>query len=395
MKYIVCLGDGMADLPIDELGGKTPLEVADTPHIDWITRHGQSGLVHTVPGPFTPGSDVANMGILGYDPSQYYTGRGPIEAAAMGIKPGPGQVIFRCNLVTIIDNVMTSFTAGHVDNEDGSALLNELNEAFSGSLVTFFSGVSYRNIALFPEHLVDVTTTAPHDITDQNVTPYWPQGNPANEIRDIVLKAREILRQSPINQRRIASGQLPVTDIWPWSQGTMPNLPSFKERHGVTGGIVTAVDLLRGLAALTDLEFPLVSGATGFLDTNYQGKVSATLDILSRHPFGFIHIEAPDECGHLGDYAKKIQAIEDFDRHVVGPIRAYQHTHGDVAIMVLPDHPTPCSLKTHIKAPIPVAVYHPGITPDSSTVYSENGVRSGTFNFDTPWDMMDAFLAIK
>jgi len=383
----------MADLPIPELGDLTPLEFAKTPNMDWVVANGQGGLVSTVPPNLSPGSDVANMGILGYDPQQYYSGRGPIEAAAMGISPQPGQVVFRCNLVTIQDGIMKSFTAGHVENEDGAALLQELNAAFSGAMIQFFPGVSYRNIALFPEGLVDVTTTAPHDITDKPVGSWWPQGPGAVGISEIVETARRVLAESPVNERRIRAGKLPVTDIWPWSQGPMPFLPSFKERHGVTGGIVTAVDLLRGLAHLTGLEYPFVEGATGFLDTNYSGKVAAAFDILERHPFVFIHIEAPDECGHLGDFKKKIQAIEDFDRHVVGPVLAYQREHENVSVIVLPDHPTPCALKTHINAPIPVGVYYPGILVDDAVTYSESGVVAGRFNYDTPWEMMDAFLS--
>ena len=392
-RYIVCLGDGMSDLPIPALGNKTPLEYADTPNMDWIALNGQAGLVSTVPKELSPGSDVANMGILGYDPRHYYSGRGPIEAAAMGISPGPGQVVFRCNLVTIQDDVMVSFTSGHVDSEDGAALLAELNEAFFGSLIQFFPGVSYRNIALFPSEWVGVETTAPHDITDQVVGPYWPRGDGAIGIADVVAKARLVLEASPVNARRIREGKLPVTDIWPWSQGKMPVLPSFKDQHGVTGGIVTAVDLLRGLAQLTGLEYPRVDGATGFLDTNYKGKVAAAFEILERHPFVFIHIEAPDECGHLGDHDKKVQAIEDFDCNVVGPVLEYQRTHGDVSVLVMPDHPTPCALKTHINSPVPVAVVYPGINRDAAATYSETGVCPGRFNFDTPWDMMNVFLS--
>jgi 2,3-bisphosphoglycerate-independent phosphoglycerate mutase len=311
----------------------------------------------------------------------------------MGISAGPGQVIFRCNLVTIQEGNMVSFTAGHVENEDGLELIAELNRAFSGTLVQFFPGVSYRNIALLPESLVGLQTSAPHDITDKPVGPHWPQGTAEAEMTMLIEKARVILAASPVNARRIQAGKLPVTDIWPWSQGVTPQLPSFKDRHGLSGGIVTAVDLLRGLAYLTGLEYPMVHGATGFLDTNYANKMAAALDILDRHPFVFIHIEAPDECGHLGDEFKKVQAIEDFDRNIVGPVLAYQRSQGDVSVLVLPDHPTPCVYKTHINEPIPAAVYYPGIVPDSVTSYSESAVRNGSFNFESSWEMIDAFFA--
>lgn len=394
-KFIVCLGDGMSDLPIEALGGQTPLQVAKTPNMDWIARNGQAGLVHTVPDGLSPGSDVANMGILGYDPRVYYSGRGPIEAAAMGIAPGTGQVVFRCNLVCIQDGIMRSFTSGHIENEDGAALITELNASFEDEKIDFFAGVSYRNIVLMPELLVSLKTTAPHDISDQKVAGYWPQGQAGDEMARILDKARMVLAESSVNQRRVSSGKLPATDIWPWSQGVMPSLPSFHERHGVTGGIVTAVDLLRGLAHLTQLEYPYVEGATGFLDTNYQGKVAAAFEVLQRHPFVFVHIEAPDECGHLGDFQKKIQAIEDFDRNVVGPVLEYRKEHGDVSILVLPDHPTPCGLKTHTNDPVPVAMIHSGIHSDSVTEYSELGVVNGAFNFSNPWEMMSAFLSAR
>ncbi|MGE4170498.1 MAG: cofactor-independent phosphoglycerate mutase [Candidatus Margulisiibacteriota bacterium] len=391
-KFIVCLGDGMADLPIDRFNGKTPLQFAKTPNMDWLAAKGQSGLVHTVPAGLNPGSDVANMGILGYDPRLYYTGRGPIEAASMGVPVEDNQVIFRCNLVTLQDGVMADFTAGHITTEEADAILVSLNAHFEGRGLTFFTGVSYRHILRMDQRFLDLKTHAPHDVTDKAVAPYWPSGSTAAELMALVDEAAELLRTHPVNVGRLSEGKKPVTHIWPWSQGRYPSLPSFKEIWGLTGGIVTAVDLLRGLATLTGLESPAVKGATGFLDTNYEAKVQAGLEILKNNDFLYLHVEAPDECGHMGDPELKVQAIEDFDREIVGRVLDYVAKHDDVHVLVLPDHPTPCALKTHSHAPVPYALYYSGIEADAVQAYDETSATGSGVEFDTPWDLMRHFL---
>jgi 2,3-bisphosphoglycerate-independent phosphoglycerate mutase len=387
-KVIVCLGDGMSDEPIAALGGKTPLQVAVTPNMDAIAKRGQAGLIHTVLPGMSPGSDVANMGLLGYDPRLYYTGRGPIEAASMGIVPGENEIVFRCNLVNIQDNHMHSFTSGHIETADADALLAVLNQHFANKGVRFYTGVSYRHIMVADKSFLGLACTAPHDITDKDVTPYWPKGEGELQLSSLIAEAREVLATASVNVSRKMSGKLPATDIWPWSQGCLPALPSFKSEFGVQGGIVTAVDLLRGLGCLTGLETPHVPGATGFLDTDYAGKVAAGLSLLETGDFAYIHIEAPDECGHLGDYTKKIQAIEDFDRQVVGPVLAYMETQPNVRVAVLPDHPTPCALKTHTSDPVPVAIVGADIVPDQAVAYDEVSATLGELRFSVPWALL-------
>lgn len=391
MKYIVCLGDGMADWPIKSLGDRTPLQAAKTPTMDLMAQQGQSGRVLTVPSHLKPGSDVANIGILGYDPSLYYTGRAPIEAASMGLRIPDGQLAFRCNLVTIQEDVMVDFTAEHVSSAEGEALLATLNSELSFFGVQFFPGVSYRNLALWDDRLAALSCTPPHDVTDKEIRPYLPQGKGADRVAKLVVAARLILAAHPVNRARIDKGLLPVTDIWLWGQGKMPNLPLFETQHGLTGGMVTAVDLLKGIGQLIGFETPDVEGATGFLDTNYAGKVETGLRLLESHDFVFIHIEAPDEAGHMGREDLKVEAIEAFDSQVVSPILAYAKQRSDVRIMVLPDHPTPCALKTHTSDRVPFLIYGAGISAGLATAFNETEV-SAALSFDTPWELLAYFL---
>lgn len=392
-KYIVCLGDGMADEPIASIGNKTPLQAARTPNMDYFSELGCNGLVHTVPGPFPPGSDVANMGILGYNPELYYTGRAPIEAASLGLTLQPTQIAFRCNLVSIQNGVMTSFTSDHISTEDATELIQYLNTCFANENITFYPGVSYRHIAVLEDTYNHLSTTPPHDITDKPVADFLPKGDEQDFVRYLMEKSAEYLKDHPINVRRRAEGRHATTHIWLWSQGKMPQLPSFKSQFGVTGGIVTAVDLLKGLGKLSGLETPFVEGATGFIDTNYKGKIEASFSILDRHDFVYIHIEAPDEAGHLGDVDIKIKAIEDFDTHVMGPVREYVATHDDVRVLILPDHPTPCAIKTHTSSPVPFVLYSKTMEKDAVRHYDEASAAEGSLSFSTPWDLMHQFVS--
>jgi len=394
-KFIICLGDGMADEPLEILEKKTPLQAAKTPHMDYFAQHGQVGLVHTVPQGMYPGSDVANMAILGYDPRLFYTGRGPIEAAAMKITVPKGLLVFRCNLVTIEDGIMKDFTADHISNEEGAALFQELSTHFSKDKAQFFPGVGYRNILLLEEKFANLRCTAPHDITDKEVSTYLPKGELEDEMLAFINECQAILAQSEINKNRIKNGKSPATSIWPWSQGPMPKMPSFKETHGRTGGIVTAVDLLRGLAQLTGLEFPYVEGATGFIDTNYKAKMDASFKILENNDFVYIHIEAPDECGHMGDALLKTQAIEDFDKNVIQPVRDYVAKNPDTHVLILPDHPTPCHLKTHSHAPVPFIWYSPEQSGPHAPTYDEFSAEKTGIVFDSSWELTSSFLQKK
>ena len=391
-KYIICLGDGMADHPIKALHNKTPLETAHTPNIDSISSQGYLGLADTVPQGFSPGSDVANMGILGYDPAKYYTGRGPIEAASLNISLNERELIFRCNLVTVSNNHLVDFTSEHISTEESAQLINELNTHFNNKGVRFIAGVSYRHIMVVDEKYAELNTIAPHDIIDQPITTHLPHGPNQNPFLAIINQANTIIENSPINKKRIQANKKPANHIWPWSQGKYPSMPPFKEKYGLTGGIVTAVDLLKGLGVLTQLETPDVPGATGFIDTNYANKMKAALKLLEHHDFCYLHIEAPDEAGHMGDSQLKIKAIEDFDKHIVGPTLDYQKQHPDTVIMVLPDHPTPCDIKTHTHEPIPFCYYYPNYPTPSTYTYTEKNAKKTQQYIHSPWALLQQFL---
>lgn len=385
----------MSDLPLKELGGKTPLQYAATPNMDWIAKNGQTGLIKTVPDGFKPGSDVANLSVLGYDPRKYYTGRGPIEAVSIGIDIPDGQIAFRCNLVTIQDETMVDFTAGHISTEESAELLAGLNNQLQFPQVRFYAGTSYRNMMLIDDAFLDLECVPPHDITDKQVTLFLPKGTNQIKMQKLMADCRAILNQSVGNKKRQAAGKRPATDIWPWGQGKPLKLPSFKSVYGIEGGIVTAVDLLKGIGKLAGLETPSVQGATGLLDTSYHNKMQEAYRILKVHDFVYIHIEAPDEMGHMGSVENKIKAIEDFDKNIVGSALAFQKEHSDVRMMVLPDHPTPCSLKTHTADPVPVCMFYQGIKPDASQCYGEASVASGVLKFNYAWELLSYFINNK
>jgi 2,3-bisphosphoglycerate-independent phosphoglycerate mutase len=392
-KWIILLGDGMSDEACEALNGKTPLEAAVTPHLDWFAQNGNVGRMNTVPETLPPGSDVANMGILGFDPQHFYTGRGPIEAAAMGIRVPNNAVIFRCNFVTIDDNTMTDFTSGHIDNDDSHALIDELNDRFQSDTVCFYPGVGYRHIVSLSEQFNQLETTPPHDIIGQPVTPFLPKGPHEAQLHQFMYKCHQVLKNSDINRRRIRNGKRPATHIWTWSQGRYPSLPSFHERFGLSGGIVTAVDLLKGLARLTGLVAPNIQGATGFVDTNYKNKMNAAFQILDNHDYCYVHIEAPDECGHMGDAILKTKAIEDFDREVCGPIKAYCSQNKDTIVCILPDHPTPCRLKTHSRDSVPFITYSPRQSASHSAKrYTEQCATETGLFYPAVWDFVSGLI---
>ena len=366
MKYLVVIGDGMADEPIP--GGMTPLELADTPWMDRIARDGAMGMVRTIPEGCEAGSDIANLGILGYDPRLYYTGRGPLEAASRGISLAPSDIAYRCNLVTVTEGIMTDFSAGHISSSEGEQLFSSLEGAFRG--VSFFPGVSYRNILVV--HDGDgAVTFPPHDIVGRDITPYLPTGNDAAILLASMEKSREIFIHHPVNRARIAGGMMPATQVWPWSGGKYPSLPCFRDRYGMAGGVISAVDLLSGIARCAGMEVITVPGATGYLDTDYQAKARYAIKALERLDFVYLHVEAPDEAGHLGDADKKVAAIEGVDG-MIGTIM------GEFSgiIAVLPDHPTPLRLKTHTADPVPFAIL--GKRKDGARFFSEREGMKGS-----------------
>ena len=361
MKYVVLLGDGMADYPTSMLGGKTPLQCALTPFLDQIATEGTLGLVDTIPAGFTPGSDVANLSVLGYDPSQTYTGRGPLEAASMGVALGPNDVAYRCNLVTIggkdtPEAFMEDFTAGHITTKEARDLILFINRQIGSSQFQFFPGVSYRHLFVWRNAPSSPVTTPPHDIPGKTIAPYLPHGECAEEVNSFMQKAAEILKSHPINIQRQNLGKKQANSIWLWGQGKKPQVVPLTQKYNLKGGMISAVDLLNGIGVIAGLKVIPVEGATGYIDTNYAGKAKMALDALRFMDFIFIHLEAPDEMGHEGNAAGKIQAIESFDEKIVGPILNNIGSFGDYRILVLSDHPTPLDIKTHVSDPSPFAV---------------------------------------
>lgn len=361
MKYVVLLGDGMADYPTSMLGGKTPLQCAFTPFLDQIAAEGTLGLVDTIPAGFTPGSDVANLSVLGYDPAQTYTGRGPLEAASMGIGLGPNDIAYRCNLVTIgqkdtPEAFMDDFTAGHISTKEARDIILSINKQIGSSQFQFFPGVGYRHLFVWRYATSSPVTTPPHDIPGKAIAPYLPHGECAEEVNSFMQKAGEILRSHPINIQRQSLGKKQANSIWLWGQGRKPQVVPFTQKYNLKGGMISAVDLLNGIGIIAGLKVISVEGATGYIDTNYAGKARTALDALRFMDFIFVHLEAPDEMGHEGNAAGKIQAIELFDEKIVGPILNNVGSFGDYRILALSDHPTPLDLKTHVGDPSPFAV---------------------------------------
>lgn len=355
MKFVVIVGDGMGDYPVAELGHRTPLEAAHMPNVRRLAARGRIDAVATVPEPLSTGSDVANLGLLGYDPNLNYTGRAPIEAIGNGVPMGDDDVAFRCNVVTTQNGRMVDYSAGHIETSQAHAMIASLGQELNRPGLRFHGGVSYRHLLLWRQGPADgLFTTAPHDITDERMEPHLPRGTRCEEVRELMEASRPILANHPANLERRAAGQREATQIWLWGQGRALKLQSYREKFGLSGVMVSAVDLLRGLGMLAGLETPRIPGATGFLDTNYAGKVSAALEALQRHPFAYVHIEAPDECGHLGDATKKTIAIEQFDTQVVGPLwRELERRQEPYRIVIAMDHRTPVARRSHTREPVP------------------------------------------
>jgi 2,3-bisphosphoglycerate-independent phosphoglycerate mutase len=359
MKYLIMLGDGMADYGIDLLGGKSPLEYARTPNMDRIAASGTLGLIDTIPKGLPPGSDVANLAVLGYDPTHCYTGRGPLEAANMGIALTPDDVAFRCNLVTLGDGddpVMEDFTAGHITTTEASRIIADLDAAIGSEKFCFYPGVGYRHLLVWKGGESPSAVTPPHDISGQSISSHLPQGPGASEITRLMNLSREVLASHPVNRERKERGLKPATSIWLWGQGRAPRIRKITDRFSISGGMISAVDLLNGIGVYAGLEVIHVDGATGYTDTNYRGKAEKALSAIKELDLVFIHVEAPDEMGHEGNLEGKVKAIEDFDEKVVGTVLQGAESLGSFRIAVMSDHPTPIRLKTHVADPSPFAV---------------------------------------
>jgi 2,3-bisphosphoglycerate-independent phosphoglycerate mutase len=386
LKYVIIHGDGMADWPCDELGGKTPLEAARKPNMDLIASRGELGLVATIPAGMPPGSDVGTMTMLGYDPVRYHTGRAPIEAASQGIALAPDDVVFRMNLVSLKPGdggamVMDDFTSGHITSEEAGRIVDDLRRELAGDGIEFFNGVSYRHLMVWRNGLTGTKLTPPHDITGKPVESHLPQGEGADRLSNLMRRAGDILREHPVNQDRCAAGKTAATAVWFWGQGRRPAVPTLRDRFGVEGSVISAVDLVNGLGRLADLDVITVPGATGFLDTDYAAKARYGLDSLKRRDFLLLHIEAPDEAGHMGRSDYKVQAIERIDELILRPLLAELPTFGEWALLLMPDHATPSILKTHSNEPVPFAILKGGktaVTGDAARRYTEaEGGRTG------------------
>ena len=378
-KYLILVGDGMADEAQRELDGKTPLEEAQTPHMDRLASRGILGLTETIGPHQEPGSDVANMAILGYDPDRFHTGRAPLEAASMGVKLLPGEVAFRCNLVTVEINpegelILADYSAGHISSENGKVLIEALQKDLGNEWFQFYPGVSYRHLLVWRGGRSDLTITPPHDVTGQPVAEYWQVYHEVPDLRSLMESAREVLEKQEVNRQLLVQGKRAANAIWLWGQGLAPVMPSLTERFGIQGAVISAVDLLKGLGICAGLEPLSVPGATGYLDTNYKGKVLAALNALEDKDFVYLHVEAPDEASHEGNLGLKIEAIEAFDANVVGPI-VEECTHWpQLRIMIITDHLTPIRTRTHARGLVPFA------TCDfpAGQVISERGFSEGS-----------------
>ena len=376
MKYIVILGDGMADYPLEELGGKTPLQAADKPNIDFIAEEGKSGMLRTIPAGMDPGSDVANLSILGYDPCRYYSGRAPLEAASIGVKLGDDEVAFRCNLITEENGILADFTAGHITSEEAKELIGALNESGLGA-GKFYAGVSYRHLFVcdFGEKL---KCTPPHDVVSEPIDKVLikPENAESEVLNKLMHDSKKVLEGHEVNKKRMVNGRKPANMIWLWGQGKKPELELFKDKYGLNGAVISAVDLIKGIGISAGMDVLNVPGATGFYDTVYENKAKYALKALKDHDYVYVHVEAPDEAAHSGDLELKIKTIEDLDRRLVGRVL---DAPGECAVAILPDHATPVKVKTHTGDAVPFAIMSPFHGRDNVERFDERSAGRGGF----------------
>ena len=395
MKYAIIIPDGAADVPLDDLAGKTPLEAAVKPNMDWIAAHGKCGTVRNIPKGLPPGSDVAILSLFGYDPKECYTGRAPLEAAAQGLAIAPDETVFRCNLVTIVEGIMEDHSAGHLSTREGAQLITELNRVLAGQSVRFYPGVGYRHLMTLKGE-VDVKTTPPHDIPGKPVAGFLPSGKGSEMLRNLIERSQTVLAAHEINNVRRDLGENPASSIWLWGEGKMPTMQLFAERYGLRGAAITAVDLVRGLATLIGWEVIRVEGATGYVDTNYAGKGAAAVAALDHCDIVAVHVEATDEAGHNGDVKGKVHALEQIDRHIVGPVLKRLQAEGDEwRILVLPDHPTPCTIRTHTAEPVPFAIAGKRIESVLPSPFTEAAAAASDLHIARGCELMEYFLTVR
>ncbi len=402
MKYVILQGDGMPDHKLPELGNKTPLETADTPNLDYIAKRAETfGMAKTIPGGLPPGSDVGNLAVLGYDPTVYYTGRSPLEAASIGVELSPGDVTLRCNLVTLgkedENTIMADYSAGHITTEEATELINAVKKELDEEGMIFHPGISYRHLLVWSGGNKDVTTTPPHDISGKSIDPHIPAGAGSEKLIELIIKSREVLKDHPVNKKRVERGENPATSIWLWGQGTAPKMPTLEELYGITGSVISAVDLVKGIGHYAKMNVIDVPGATGYLDTNYEGKVDYAIESLYNCDLTMIHIESTDETGHVGKAELKVQAVEDFDKRVVGRVLEKIKAFKDYRILVMSDHPTPIDIRTHTSDPVPFAILD---SSDDSVrneghVYTEDSASNSETFIDDGWKLMGMLLNKK
>ena len=403
MKFIVLIGDGMADFPLEELGGKTPLMAASTPNMDWIAEHGRIGLVRTIPPGFPSGTEIANMSLLGYDPARYFTGRGPLEAASMRVSLEADDLAFRCNLVTLGTSgnrlIMEDFTAEHITSGEAGEIIRDIDGKMGTETIRFFPGVSYRHLMVWRDGgrrkgLADLALVPPHDIVGREISDYLPEEGGEDGVVELLTRSQDLLKDHPVNLARREKGLRPANSIWLWGQGRSPQLPQFRVKYGVDGGVISAVDLVKGIGVCIGFTPINVQGATGYLNTNYRGKAEAALRGLRDHDFIFLHVEAPDEAGHNANIGEKIEAIERFDEKVVGTVLEGLKDFEDYRIMVASDHLTPIPRRTHTDEPTPFAWASKGELESHTEgfPFSEAAARESGLFFGVGYELIDSFL---
>jgi len=396
MRLVVLIPDGAADRPVEKLSGRTPLEAAATPSMDALAHGGELGLATFTPSRKPPGSDVAAMSLLGYDPMKFHTGRAPLEAVSMGVELGAREVAFRANLVTLAGDVLTDYSAGHIRTDQARALVGSLDEALGARFgVRFGGGVSYRHLMVMPDlSCLKARTTPPHDITGRPYAKYLPRGRGGRQLREIMSAAGRVLAAHDVNRVRVDLGENPASALWLWGQGTRTSMPSFRERYGRSGAMISAVDLLRSLGLLLGFEIVDVPGATGNTDTNYVGKGLAAVDAANRADVVVVHVEAPDEAAHGGGLLEKIKCIEAVERHVVAPVLDFARAAGDVRVLLAPDHPTPVELRTHEHGAVPFALWGPGVEPNGGACFGERAAEAAGLAFRRGHTLMPHALGL-
>jgi len=385
MKYIIILGDGMADYPLESLGNRTPLQAAETPSIDKLARMGRCGKLVTVPADMPPGSEIANMAVLGYDVKKVYQWRRVLEAASMGIELDDSDLAMRCNLICIENGKIKNHSAGHIGNEEAHEIIGDLKREFDSPEITLYPGVSYRHLLVVRNGVNDILCTPPHDVPGTPAAEVMVRGADGNSatadmLNNLIRQSWEFLAKHPVNKKRVAEGKDPANSLWPWSPGNRPEMKTLREKFGITGAMISAVDLLYGIGKYAGMKAVKVPGSTGLYDTNYEGKAEAAVKSLKEVDLVYLHIEASDEAGHEGDEKLKTKTIEYLDRRVVKYIlEKTEKMDEDVAIALIPDHPTPCALRTPTHDPVPFIIYHPGIPGDDVTEYNEESTKKGLY----------------